>query len=455
MRNHVLRKGYDIKLAGKAVGTVSGAAKSSLVAIQPHEFRGIRPKLSIETGQAVKIGSELFVSKENPTMRFLSPASGLVKEIRRGEGRKLLEIIIESDDKEDYESFRKHSPDEIRNLERREILDELLNGGLWPYFRERPFSRIADPERKARDIFVSAFDSAPLAPDYQLLLEGNKEYFEFGMMLVSRLTDGKVYLAVKDGEDAANQFDLNHDNIEIHSFKGAHPSGNISVHIHHIAPINAGEVLWYLYAQHVALLGKFFLEGKYPVERLVAVAGSSVKTEKRQYYKTRLGSEISSLLGPDDLVDKDVRYICGNVLSGFEIKESGYMGFYSNLLTVIPESEERRFLGWMAPGIDQESFSWSFLSKLIPRKEYIKDTRLHGGVRAFIQTGDYEKVLPMDILPMHLVKSIMAEDVEEMEALGLLECDEEDFALCSYICPSKIDFGYYIRQGLSLLESEG
>jgi Na+-transporting NADH:ubiquinone oxidoreductase subunit A len=241
----------------------------------------------------------------------------------------------------------------------------------------------------------------------------------------------------------------------VHSFKGKHPAGNVSVHIHHIAPINIGDIVWYIYAADVVVIGKLFLSGVYPVDRIVAVAGSSAKEEIRKYYKTRVGTKVQSLANEGNMIDDHVRYISGNVMAGRKLTENGYLGFYDRTLTVIPDSRDRMLFGWLTPGLKDESFSRMFLSKLLPRKEYVKNTLIHGGKRAFIQTGEYEKVLPMDILPMHLVKSIMAEEIEDMLALGLLEVDEEDFALCSYICPSKIHFGTYIRQGLDVLEKEG
>jgi len=243
--------------------------------------------------------------------------------------------------------------------------------------------------------------------------------------------------------------------VETHSFTGPHPAGNISVHIYHIKPTKVGDTVWYIYAPDVAVVGQLFMEGKYPLERIVAVAGSSVNEDARKYYHTWVGASVQSLITEGQLQDEDVRYITGNVMQGRIIKAGGYLGFYSRLLTVIPENRNRDLFGWLTPGLNDESHSRLFLSKLIPKKKFTKDTRLHGGHRAFIQTGEYENMVPMDIYPMHLVKSIMAEEIEDMIGLGLLEVDEEDFALCSYICPSKIDFGTYIRKGLDILEREG
>jgi len=455
MIEHKLKKGYNIRLAGVTDKTLVEAQIPKQFALQPNEFRGLKPKLQINVDSQVKIGSVLFIDKQKPDVKFLSPASGKIVQINRGERRVIEEVVIESDGKDDFEKLDNWSKDEINNLSREKIIKHILDGGLWPYILQRPFSLIADPMDTPRDIFICAMDTAPLAADYNISLEGEEKYFEAGISILSKLTEGKIYLSVSgNGEKYPPGFE-NINGAEKHSFAGPHPVGNVSVHIHHIAPIRMGDIIWYVYVPDVVLIGKLFIEGRYPVERIIAVAGSSVKEDARKYYKTRLGVPVQSLIKEGDLEQEDVRYISGNVLSGRKITESGYIGFYDRLLTVIPEGRNRELFGWITPGLNQESFSRLFLSKVIPRKEYIKDTRIHGGKRAFIQTGEYEKVVPMDILPSHLVKSIMAEEIEDMIGLGLLEVDEDDFALCTYLCPSKIDFGFYIRQGLDLLEKEG
>jgi len=450
MIKHKLKKGYDIKLAGKTEKSIVELDKPGFVAMQPVEFRGIKPKLTVDLGSEVKIGSELFYDKQSPKVKFVSPASGKVVKINRGERRIVQEIVIESESDE-YVDFGKMSFDEITKSGREKIIESLLNGGLWPYILQRPYSKIANPAQSPRDIFINSANTAPLAPKSELLIDGNEKYLEAGIAALSKLTEGKIYLSVNGNAEKFSRLN----NVEIHYFEGPHPAGNTSVHIHHIKPINLGEIVWYMHITHVALIGKFFLEGLFPVERIIAVAGSSVNENARKYYKTRLGVPVQNLVNEGQLTDEDVRYISGNILNGKRVLEKGYLGFYDHLLTVIPESKKRELFGWLKPGLKEESFSRSFLSKIFPQKEYIKDTRIHGGKRAFIQTGEYEKVLPMDILPSYLVKSIIAEDIEEMIGLGLLEVDEEDFALCSYICPSKINFGEYIRSGLDLLEREG
>ncbi len=455
MIKHKLKKGYDIRLAGSTEKIIVPAERPAKLAMQPPDFPGIKPKLEVEVGSRVKIGTPLFFDRQNPEVKFLSPASGEVIEINRGERRALMEVVVEDDGNDQYEFFSTHSTEKIAALSREETIQKLHEGGLWPYLRQRPFSKIAKASAPPRDIFINAMDTAPLAPDINYLMREDEENFQTGVMILSKLTEGKVYLSVSDnGETTARVFE-NITGVDKHAFTGPHPAGNTSVHIYHIRPMRVGDIVWYISAPHVALLGKFFKEGRYPIERVIAVSGSSLTRDARKYFETRVGMSMATLI-PQGLVhDEDVRYISGNVLRGRHIRSNGYVGFYDYQVTVIPDTNERVLFGWLTPGLKDESYSRTFLSKLLPRPEYVKDTRVHGGKRPFIQTGEYEKMLPMDIYPGHLVKSIMAEEIEDMIGLGLLEVDEEDFALCTYICPSKIDFGEYIRKGLNTLESEG
>jgi len=454
MTTHKIKQGYDIKLAGKAAPEVTEAKPAKQVAMQPPDFRWLRPRLTVEPGDSVKIGTTLFVDKENPEIKFVSPASGKVAAVNRGLRRAILEVIIDSDGKGESESFDVFSDAEITSLSREKIIEQLLNSGLWPYLRQRPFSKPANPAETPRDIFINGMDTAPLAPDMNLLMEGQEDAFQAGINVLQRLTEGKIYLSVNGKLPLCNAFEKAQ-GVEKHSFIGPHPSGNVSTHIYNIAPFRRGDILWFLSAPAVACIGRLFKEGKIPVERIVAVTGSSVAAEKRRYYKTTLGASIRSLVDEETIRDEDVRFISGNVLTGRKLEADGFVGFYDYQLTVIPEGHDREFLGWISPGFKKDSFSRTFFSALFPKPEYERSTLKHGGLRAFVQTGEYEKVVPLDILPMHLVKSIIAEDVEEMEGLGLLDVDPEDFALCSYICPSKIDFESYIDRGQHMCWLEG
>ena len=455
MIKHKLKRGYDIRLAGKAEKVLVESKDSKYYASQPFDFLGLKPRLEIEEGTQVKIGSPLYYNKERPEIKFVSPASGKVTEISRGERRKIVEVIIESDGTNRAIDFGRYDEKDLDNLSAGEIKEKLLAGGLWPLIRQRPFSKIANPSLTPRDIFITGMDTAPIVADPEFILQGEEKYFNAGLTLVKKLTEGKTYLTLNGDKETHLPFLANASGVEIHEFSGKHPAGNLSVHIHHIAPIKVGDIVWYVNAVDLPLIGKFFLTGIYPTERIICVTGSAVKPEARKYYKARVGVKVQALINEDNLTQQFVRVITGNVLRGRKIPESGFVGFYNRTVTVIPENKDRILFGWLTPGLKEESFSRTFLSKYFPRKEYIKDTRINGGKRAFIQTGDYEKVLPMDIYPVYLVKSIMAGEIEDMIALGLLEVDDEDFALCTYICPSKIDFGEYIRRGLDVLEKEG
>ena len=455
MITHKLKKGYTIKLAGAPEKILIDAEKPLLFASQPFDFLGLKPRLEVEVGSEVKIGSPLYNNKERPEIKFVSPASGKVIQINRGERRKIAEVVIESDGTDSAIDFGGETLENLENLGPDRIKKKLLDAGMWPLIRQRPFSKIANPQVTPRDIFITGMDTAPLVADPEFILQGEEENFNAGLKIIKQLTAGKIYLSLNGALKTHLPFLVNPDGVEVHEFYGKHPVGNLSVHIHHIAPINAGDNVWYLNAVDVPLIGKLFRSGKYPRERIVAVSGSSVKPEARKYYRTWVGTNVQTMVNEGTLEDEHVRIITGSVLRGRKIPENGFLGFYNRTLTIIPEGKEREFFGWLTPGIDQESFSRTFLSRFFPRKEYIKDTRIHGGKRAFIQTGDYEKMLPMDIYPAYLVKSIMAGEIEDMLSLGLLEVDDEDFALCTYICPSKIDFGIHIRQGLDILEREG
>ena len=455
MIKHTLKKGYTIKLAGSTEKTLVDAKKPKLYASQPFDFLGLKPRLEVEEGSAVKIGSPLYYNKEKPEVKFVSPASGKVVKINRGERRKIAEVVIESDGSDAAVDFGSCAEKDLAGLAVDEIKKKLLDSGMWPMIRQRPFSKIANPDLVPRDIFITGMDTAPLVADPEFILQDEEEYFNAGLKIIRRLTEGKVYLSLNGEVKDHLSFLQNPEGVEVHEFSGKHPAGNLSVHIHHIAPINIGDIVWYVNAVDIPLIGKLFLNGTFPTERIVAVSGSAVEAEIRKYYRTWDGADVQTLVNEGNLTQDYVRIITGNILRGRKIPEHGFIGFYNRTLKIIPESKERELFGWLTPGLDQESFSRTFLSKYFRRSEYIKDTRIHGGKRAFFQTGDYEKMLPMDIYPAQLVKSIMAGEIEDMLALGLLEVDDEDFALCTYICPSKIDFGEHIRKGLDVLELEG
>jgi Na+-transporting NADH:ubiquinone oxidoreductase subunit A len=441
-----LKKGFDIRIEGAAEKTI-GSADSVLYGVKPVDFPGLIPKLNLKPGAVVSAGTILFHDKLRPAVKFSSPVSGKVLSVERGERRKILEIVIEKNG-DDHIDFGKADPS---NLERKEIIERLLTSGVWPLIRQRPYHVVANPEDLPKAIFISGFDSSPLAPDYNFIMQNvNASYFRTGITAISKLTGGKTNLILR-GEDEADQVLGNVRGVEISYFSGPHPSGNVGVHIHHLDPLNKGEVIWFVGLQDILTIGRLFEEGIYRPERLVALTGSEVIHP--QYYTMVSGGSIAPLV-LDNLSSNSVRYISGNVLTGTKIKADGYLGYYDSQVTVIPEGNYFEFFGWALPGIRKYSFSRTFLSSLFPKRNFRLDTNIHGGERAFVVTGEYEKVVPMDIYPMQLFKAILAEDIDMMENLGIYEVAEEDFALCEFICPSKIEIQSIVRRGLDLMIKE-
>ena len=442
-----IKKGLDIHLQGEAEKTVE-TISSSKFAMKPTDFVGIRfPKLLVKEGVEVKVGTPLFFDKNRENIKITSPVSGVVSGIIRGAKRKLLEIVIDSDDKFESIDFGAANP---KDLSREEIIEKMLNSGVWPMVRQRPYSVIANPDDKPKAIFISCFDSAPLAQDNDLIIHNEGNAFQTGIDVLSQLTDGKIHLSLKAKETPSKVF-VNSKGVELHYIDGPHPAGNVGVQINHIDPINKGDVIWYLYPQEVLTIGRLFLEGKYNTERIVALAGSEVK--RPHYYKTHIGACICNMVN-NNVADGKLRYISGNVLTGTKIKETGFISFYHSLVTVIPEGDNYEFFGWALPGLKKFSASRTFVSWLKPNKKYRLDTNIHGGKRAFVMNEEYEKVFPMDIYPVQLIKAIMIEDIDLMENLGIYEVDEEDFALPEVICTSKIEAQSIVRRGLDLMRAE-
>lgn len=445
-----LKKGFDIKLVGKADKKIATVAPSETYALKPTDFVGLQsPKLMAHEGDKVKAGTPLLFDRKMENVFFTSPVSGEVVEIKRGEKRKLLEIKILADSTIDYVAFPQYAPSEIEALSRETIVENLIKSGVWPNIIQRPYGVIANPEDTPKSIFISTFDTNPLAPDYEFLLKGEEEHFQTGINILKKLTSGIVHLGVKADAEASTFF-ANVKGVQVNKISGPHPAGNVGVQIHHIDPINKGDVVWTVNPQGVAQIGKLFTEGKYDASKVIAVAGSEIKNP--QYYKVISGGSINKLVD-QNLKSDHVRFISGNVLTGEQIARDGYLGYYHNMVTVIPEGDYYEMLGWLKPTTNKLSFHRAFglLSFLNPKKEYVLDTNMRGEERAFVMTGAFEKVLPMDIYPTHLLKAILAEDYDNIEALGIYEVIEEDLALCEFIDVSKHDIQAILRDGLTLI----
>lgn len=442
-----IKQGLDINLLGDAEKVIT-EVDAGMYAIKPIDFIGVFPKVVVQEGDKVKAGSQLCFDKYRDNIWFTSPVSGTVKEVRRGAKRVLLEIIIEPDAQQQYEDFGKAAPN---NLDRDQVLDKMLKSGVWPVIRQRPYTVIANPDDNPKAIFVSAFDTSPLAPDYNFIVEGQAEAFQTGLDALKKLTTGKIHLNLKGNGDNSSVF-TNAKNVQINYFSGPHPAGNVGTQINKLDPINKGEVVWHLRPHEVITIGRLFLEGRFNSERIIALVGSEVI--KPMYIKTRIGASIKEII-KDNLKDGKLRFISGNPLTGKKIDKNGFISFYDSQLTVLPEGDYYEMFGWVLPGFGKFSFSRTFFSWLHPKdKKYRMDTNFHGGPRAFVITGEMEKVFPFDIYPMQLLKAIMIEDIDAMENLGIYEVDEEDFALIEFIDTSKTEAQYIVRKGLDIMRKE-
>ncbi len=429
--------------------------------MKPTDFVGLTLKLLVEEGDAVNVGDALFCDKNDERIRFTSPVSGKVKAIVRGEKRKLLEVVVEANDTKPLILEVPQTADEIKAV--------MLRCGLWTMLRQRPFGTVANPDDKPKAIFVSGFSSAPLAPDYDFVMQGREEFLKKGLEALSQLTDGKVHICFKPGQRLAKHLSILNSHLSTHSVKGPHPAGNIGTQIAHIDPINKGEMVWTMRIQDVAVLGELVSTGVYNPERVVAVAGPNIKNP--HYYRVKAGAclkEITTaqLLNPDyplmeeDDVAKTNRVISGDILSGTQVAYDGFLGAYDDLVSILPEGDYYDFMGWLMPGFKKYSFSRTFLSGIFSIFNFqfstLKfDTNTHGDERPLVFSGDFERVFPFDIYPMQLIKACIVGDIELMENLGIYEVEPEDFALCEFIDTSKTNIQEIVRNALETLRKEG
>ena len=441
-----IRKGLDIKLVGQAEKKIS-EVKSDTYALKPPDFVGVFPKMFLKEGDPVKAGTPVFFDKYRDNIVFSSPVSGTIKEIHRGAKRKMLEVRIDSNGKMEYEDYGAADP---LSLDRKQVIEKLMKSGVWANIRQRPYSVISNPESEPKAIHISAFDTAPLGPDMDFLVEQDAKAFQAGINALTKLTNGKVHLNVREGQTQSRVF-LDAKGVQVNRFNGPHPTGNVGVQIHHLDPVNKGDVVWYLTPVAVIFVGRLFLTGTYDVTRLISFCGSEVKDP--QYLKVITGTAIAPII-KDRIKESNIRYISGNVLTGDQIDKNGYLGFYHDQLTVIPEGNEYEMFGWAMPRFNKFSYSKTYFSWLLPKKRYDLDTNMNGGHRAFVLTGEYERVFPMDIYPLQLLKAIIVKDIDLMENLGIYEVDEEDFALCEFIDASKTEMQVIVREGLDFIRKE-
>jgi Na+-transporting NADH:ubiquinone oxidoreductase subunit A len=452
MADFNINKGFDIKLAGRPATDVTDLSASRLVSLYPLDFIGVKQRLKVSEGDTVKRGAELLEDKRNEAFKLCAPAGGTVKSIIRGHRRFVERITIEVGGDEQAEDFGQHAPDEISGLERTRIMDLLIRTGYLAFIVQRPFSRFASVDAQPKSIFVNGMNTGPFQADAAVAAGDDPQAFQAGLDMLGRLTEGAVHLCIAPG--AADVLKSAR-NVQVHTFNGPHPAGNTSVHINRVDPMRPTDVVWTVKAVDLVLMGRLLLDGVLPTSRVVSLGGSAVKPEACRHYRLRIGAELQPLLS-ESLVDGECRVINGDVLSGTKIDAEGGLRFYQSAITVIPEGRERHFLGWTAPGSDQYSFTRTVVSSWLSKgRDWSLGTNRHGGKRAMVLTGHYDKVLPLDILVDYLVRAVLAGDTDEAIKLGILETDPEDFALCEFICPCKTEIQQIIRRGLDAIEEEG
>ncbi len=442
-----IKKGLNINLVGAAEQTISKAVLSNVYVLNLNDFHGITPKMLVKQGAEIKAGEALFYNKNQTEMHFVSPVSGELVEIERGARRRILSVKILADKEQSTADIgildvTKVKPEQIKSF--------LLKGGCWPFIKQRPYDVIADPNTTPKAIFISGYVTAPLAAELDFVLQGKEKELQAALNALVKLTPGKVHISIGKSSNSPLR-SLN--GAVIHSVSGPHPAGLVGTLINKVDPINKGETVWTVTPQDMVIIGELLLTGKFNPERIVALVGSSVKAPK--YYRTKIGSEIATFLYASGVNTKNFRVINGDVLTGSKSRQDGYLGFYNNTVSAIPEGNDYELFGWNKPVFNKISntraltFSW-----MMPNKKYDLTTNTNGEHRAFVVTGQYEQVFPMDIYPMQLLKACMVKDLDEMEQLGLYEVAPEDFSLTEFICISKQPHQQIIREGLDLLQQE-
>lgn len=440
-------KGLNIPLMGESKREIV-ELKSELYAVKPADFVGFTPRVMVKEGDKVLVGSPLMQDKKHEFVTITSPVSGEVVEVRRGEKRLLLAIVVKTDGLMQAIDFGKES---IGALTKEAAINKMLESGVWAYMRKRPYGTIANVDDKPKAIFVSAFDSAPLAPDYDFVVGNAIDDFQAGIDVLSLLIDKRKVNLNLNGKTQQSSAFAKVKNAEITYFEGLHPAGNIGTQINKICPINKGDVVWTVDVQGVVMIGKLFKEGVYSPYKTVALTGSEVR--EARYYRIIQGVNVGGMVDRN-LTNDNVRVLSGNVLSGVAVPKDGFISFYDNQITVIPEGDVNEFLGWAMPRFHRFSFYSSYFSWLCPKKRYRLDTNINGGERGMVVTGKFEQVVPLDIYPMQLIKACITKDLDMMEKLGIYEVEPEDFALCEFIDTSKTDIQQIVRESLEMVRKE-
>jgi Na+-transporting NADH:ubiquinone oxidoreductase subunit A len=444
-----VKKGLDLPISGSPEQKITDGNAISRVAVVGFDYAGMKPTMAVQVGDKVKKGQLLFEDKKITGVKYTSPASGTVIEINRGEKRVFQSIVVEVSGTDSVE-FPKYNASDLAGLQREQVVNNLVESGLWTSFSTRPYSKVPELNAKPNSIFVTAIDTNPLAANPEVVIQQNEESFNQGVSVVSKLTDGKVFVCVAENSSIKL---ASSDRVEKHEFSGPHPAGNTGTHIHFLDPVSVKKQVWSISYQDIIAIGKLFTSGELYVDRVVSLAGPMVKNPR--LVKTRLGANISELVA-DEIKSEGHRTISGSVFGGRTARNSvDYLGRYSNQVSVLGETSEREFMGWLSPGPNKFSVMNIYISKLFSGKLFNFTTTTNGSDRAMVPLGAYEKVMPLDILPTQLLRALLVGDTEQAQLLGCLELDEEDLSLCTFVCPGKYEYGPILRDNLTRIEKEG
>lgn len=445
-----IKKGLDVPISGKPEQVVSESSPPKSVALVGFDYTGMKPTMAVAIGDKVKRGQLLFTDKKMEGVKYTAPAAGKVTAINRGDKRVFQSLVIQVDENEEDIVFQSYNETELNGLDEEKVKSNLIESGLWALLRERPFGKVANPAHTPNSLFITSMDTNPLAPSVEKILEGSETDFKNGLTVLSKLIRGHIYLCKSPGSNIPTT-DIAE--LSVEEFSGLHPAGLAGTHIHFLDPVYRGKSVWHIDAQDVVAVGRLFTTGKYPVQRIISLGGPGVKNPR--LIKTRVGASLEDITR-DELTGDELRVISGSVLSGRTAAGPlAFLGRYHQSVCALPESTERKFLGWVAPGSDLFSVKRVFLSFLMLNKKFDFTTDRNGGKRAIVPIGSYESVMPLDFEITYLLRALMVDDLDEAESLGCLELVEEDLGLCSFVCPSKIEYGPVLRRNLTIIEKEG
>jgi len=444
-----IKKGLDLPISGSPEQTISDGNTVSKVAIIGFDYVGLKPTMAVQVGDMVKKGQLLFEDKKTAGVKYTSPSSGKVVEINRGEKRIFQSIVIEVSGNDSID-FNKYTASDLGGLNREQVVSNLVNSGLWTALRTRPYSKVPDIDSTPNSIFVTAIDTNPLSASPDVIIASDTQAFNNGLSVIEKLTDGKVFVCTKKSSEITINTS---DRIVKEEFSGRHPAGNVGTHIHYLDPVSASKTVWSIGYQDVIAIGKLFITGELNVDRIFSIAGPMAK--KPRLVRSRLGANISELLS-GEVSDGRHRNISGSVFGGRTAKHVvDFVGRYACQISILGETKEREFMGWLSPGLNKFSVLNIYLSKLLPAKLFDFSTTTNGSDRAMVPVGTYESVMPLDVLPTQLLRALIVGDTEEAQLLGCLELDEEDLSLCTFVCPGKYEYGPILRSNLTLIEKEG